>query len=71
MTPLWLDLPGGALPAAGQERDVGVCGYNTFLNDCCAFKGAARIRNCGSYFIYRLRGAPLNGGVCMSAYCAE
>ncbi|KAL8613228.1 hypothetical protein ACOMHN_001553 [Nucella lapillus] len=62
--PTWLDLQGQHLPAEGQEIEGRAC--STFSN-CCEYHSPITVRNCGSYYVYKLQ--PQN--TCYHAICLE
>ena len=63
--PYWLDLQGQASPSPGRQIQVLACGHDPL--GCCYWNVSAIMRNCGEYFVYRLK--PVDG--CHEAYCAQ
>ena len=65
MSPVWLDLGGGALPAVGRQREARAC--NHYAGLCCNMQVAVAVRNCGPFLLYRLTAL----GACPLRYCVQ
>ena len=64
--PYWLDLNWGTLPSVGDpDSDFRVCGSEGF--ECCQYQMNTTVRNCGTFFVYKLQPTP----ACYHAYCTE
>ena len=63
--PMWLDMQGAGMPAAGEMVDARACG--TLWNKCCRVDLPVSILNCGAFFVYHLQAVT----ACLSRYCAE
>ncbi|KAL8587757.1 hypothetical protein ACOMHN_020975 [Nucella lapillus] len=67
--PVWISLPDGP-PEVGQEMTTRACsswGVQGQETNCCFFPYKVAVRNCGDFFIYKLRSTQ----ACSIAYCAE
>ncbi|KAL8595558.1 hypothetical protein ACOMHN_000766 [Nucella lapillus] len=62
---VWLYLERQYLPAAGQEIDAWACA--TTPSYCCGLFAPIKVRNCGHYFVYKVK--PIQK--CPSAFCVE
>ncbi|KAL8616831.1 hypothetical protein ACOMHN_017868 [Nucella lapillus] len=61
----WLNLRGQSLPSTGQE--VPALGCSTLDSYCCSLPSPVTVRNCGRYFVYKLK----PNSFCFLAFCVE
>ena len=68
--PLWLSSPTGGLPPPGKKARSHACASFEVPGrelKCCGLKFPITVKNCGEFFVYRLRSTK----GCDLAYCAE
>ncbi|XP_076438412.1 oncoprotein-induced transcript 3 protein-like isoform X2 [Babylonia areolata] len=62
--PIWVDLQGQSMPDSGEEIQARACALS---GACCMWYTHITVRNCGSFFVYRVD--PLSK--CHHAFCTE
>lgn len=64
-SPAWLDVENTPLPKEGQGVKTGIRVCFPTINNPCGVKTFIHVKNCSSYFVYRLIGTP----GCELRYC--